>query len=99
MTSFESLDVWLKFLESDVGQTRVLVVSNKSDLPPAVAVDVANEFCASRRLPLVVTSATVGTNIAFLFRKIAELIMEDSRRQSTPAQSLRLTGDRQESCC
>jgi small GTP-binding protein len=99
IASFESLDPWLRYIESHVGPTRVLVVSNKCDLLPAIPVDAATEFCASRRLPLVVTSATVGTNIPFLFRKIAELIVEDLRKQSSSAQSLRLTQDRTESCC
>jgi small GTP-binding protein len=99
ITSFESLDSWLKYLESDVGLTRVLIVANKCDLLPAVPVDHAIEFCALRRLPLVVTSATVGTNISFLFRKVAELIIEDSHKQLPTAQPMRLTVDRRESCC
>jgi small GTP-binding protein len=99
VASFESLEGWLKYLESDVTLTRVLVVSNKCDLPTAVPSDLANEFCASRKLPLVVTSATVGTNICFLFQKVAELIVEDSRKRSTISQSIDINADQRMNCC
>jgi small GTP-binding protein len=99
MASFESLGGWLKYLESDVALSRVLVVSNKCDLPAAVPLEMAVEFCAAKKVPLVVTSAIAGTNICFLFQKVAEMIAEDSRRQKTPSQNIELKSDRHPECC
>jgi small GTP-binding protein len=78
ITSFESLERWLTYIEDEVGVKTVIVVSNKNDLEARVPVDEAFEYCTLRKLPLVATSALTGHNISFLFVKIAEMIREVS---------------------
>jgi small GTP-binding protein len=98
MASFESLDQWLKYLQSDVGVTRVIVACNKCDLDPVVPPDLATEFCASRNVPLVLTSATLGTNIALLFQKIAELVPDDTRKVSA-SDTVEIAPEGNRQCC
>jgi small GTP-binding protein len=98
IASFESLDHWLKYLQADVGVARVIIACNKCDLDPVVSPDLAAEFCASRRVPLIVTSATLGTNIALLFHRIAELVLEDTRRVS-PSDTVEIAPDARRPCC
>jgi small GTP-binding protein len=74
LASFESLEHWLNYIQSEVGVKNVIVVSNKSDLEPALSFDEAMDFCIARNLPLVATSAVTGSNISFLFVKIAEMV-------------------------
>jgi hypothetical protein len=43
-------------------------------LEAALSFDEAMDFCIARNLPLVATSAVTGSNISFLFVKIAEMV-------------------------
>jgi small GTP-binding protein len=72
--SFESLEHWLKYIQEDCQIKNIIVVSNKNDLEAVIPLDEAFEFCSDRKLPLVATSAMTGSNISFLFIKIAEMI-------------------------
>jgi small GTP-binding protein len=74
LASFESLEHWLAYIQSEVGIKNVIVVSNKSDLEAAMSFDEAMDFSIARNLPLVATSAVSGSNISFLFVKIAEMV-------------------------
>jgi small GTP-binding protein len=99
MASFQSLDAWLKYLESDVALTRVIIVSNKCDLPAVVPPELAFEFCEFRKIPLIATSATTGRNISFLFQKVAEMIREDLKRKSIGSENVELNADPPKQCC
>jgi small GTP-binding protein len=74
LASFESLEHWLTYIQSEVGIKNVIIVSNKSDLEAAMSFDEAMDFSIARNLPLVATSAVSGSNISFLFVKIAEMV-------------------------
>jgi GTPase SAR1 family protein len=78
ITSFESLEKWLVYIQDEIGVKNVIVVSNKNDLEACVPIDEAFEYCTLRKLPLVATSAVTGHNISFLFVKIAEMIQDVS---------------------
>jgi small GTP-binding protein len=99
--SFESLGGWLAYIQSDIGIKNVLVVSNKNDLEPVVPLDEAFEYCTDRKLVLVATSALTGSNITFLFIKIAQIIYEAAaeRVQRDRQAPLDLDGGRQRGCC
>jgi GTPase SAR1 family protein len=90
--SFDSLDEWVRYIE-------LVVVSNKCDLEPVVSVDRAGEFCASRGIPLVVTSAIAGTNIDLLFRKIATIVFEDAITHLGASQEIVLGERHADACC
>jgi small GTP-binding protein len=101
MTSFESLERWLAYIKDDIGIRNVIVVSNKSDLNPVVPSDDAFEFCSDRKLPLVETSAHTGSNISFLFIKIAEMINDAAADRVQLERAVNFKGGRQRGggCC
>jgi small GTP-binding protein len=98
LASFESLDKWLHYIRSDVGVSRVLLVSNKSDLDPAVPADLVLDFCLAHNLQLITTSALTGTNITFLFKKIAEIVHADLQETQATAK-LEVVEKRAGKCC
>jgi small GTP-binding protein len=99
--SFESLEGWLSYIQCDMGIKNVVVVSNKSDLDPVVPLDEAFEYCSDRKLPLVATSALTGSNISFLFIKIAQIICEAAadRVQREKQAPLDLNRGPKRNCC
>jgi small GTP-binding protein len=100
LASYESLDHWLTYLQSEVGIRHVIVVSNKNDLEAAVSLDDAMDFCIARNLPLVSTSAVTGTNISFLFVKIAEMAHAAvAARVHVDKVDLTGSGKENSSCC
>jgi small GTP-binding protein len=74
--SFDSLEKWMECIQLEIGVKNVIIVSNKNDLDAAVPLDEAFEFCTDKKLPLVSTSALTGSNITFLFIKIAQMIRD-----------------------
>jgi small GTP-binding protein len=100
-TSFQSLEGWLKYIQSDIGIKNIVIVSNKNDLEPVVPLDEAFEYCTDRNLPLIATSALTGSNITFLFIKIAQIIYEAAadRVQRDRQAPLDLERRHQNGCC
>jgi small GTP-binding protein len=100
-SSFDSLDRWLSYIRNEIGIRNIIVVSNKSDLEPAVPIEKALDFCGERHLPLVETSALTGSNLSFLFVKIAEMIYESlsDRLQIDSALQLKAPEQEKERCC
>jgi small GTP-binding protein len=98
--SFKALEKWLEYIQNDCGIKHIIVVSNKNDLDSVVPLDEAFEFCSDRKLPLVATSATTGSNISFLFIKIADMIYESigERVQLERTVSLKTKGEESECC-
>jgi len=99
--TFDSLPRWLEYIQSDIGIKSVIIVSNKNDLEPVVPLDEAFEFCTDRKLQLVATSALAGTNITFLFIKIAQMIVDATADRVQREKGLKLEPERKEekSCC
>jgi small GTP-binding protein len=99
--SFESLPGWLDYIQSDVSVKNVIVVSNKNDLEPVVPLDEAFEFCTERKLPLVATSALTGSNITFLFIKIAQMIFQSVAGRVQREDGVRIAqgGIKNPGCC
>jgi hypothetical protein len=66
-----------------------------------VPIDQAFEFCNDRKLPLVETSALTGSNISFLFIKIAEMINDAATDRVQLERPVELTGGRhkKDDCC
>jgi small GTP-binding protein len=98
--SYESLEHWLTYIQSEVGIKNVIVVANKSDLEAAISFDEAMNFCIARNLPLVSTSAATGSNISFLFIKVAEMVY-DAVAGRVQVEKVDLSNQKKESssCC
>jgi small GTP-binding protein len=98
--SFDALQGWLDYIQSDIGIPCVVVVSNKNDLEPVVPLDEAFEFCTERKLPLVATSAVTGSNVTFLFMKVAHMIHEATVRRLQREKGVRIDEEKeQKECC
>jgi small GTP-binding protein len=98
--SFKALEQWLSYIHDDYGIKNIIIVSNKEDLEPVVSLDEAFEFCSTRKLQLVSTSAVTGSNISFLFGKIADMIYEavTERVHLDKAPTLKNKGQDKECC-
>jgi Ras-related protein Rab-6A len=99
--SFEALGGWLTYIKDQIDIRNIIIVSNKTDLEPVVPLDEAFEFCNDHSLPLVATSALTGSNITYLFVKIAELICtsEAGRVQVDRWMVLNCTKPKKTGCC
>jgi small GTP-binding protein len=73
--SFDNLSFWSEFLKSDVAIDNILVVGNKSDLPPGVSTQDAQNWCAQAGAEYIETSAKTGTNIDALFQTAAKKVI------------------------
>jgi GTPase SAR1 family protein len=97
--SFKALETWLTYIQDDCGIKPIIVVSNKNDLEPMVPLDEAFEFCSDRKLQLVATSAVTGSNISFLFIKIADMIYDAVGERVQLEKPLNLRNRGQENDC
>jgi small GTP-binding protein len=90
--SFASLEKWIQYIQLDIGVKNIIIISNKNDLEAKVPLDEAFEFCTNKSLPLVSTSALTGSNITFLFIKVAQMIRDavgDRVERDKPPRPLR----------
>jgi small GTP-binding protein len=97
--SFAALERWLAYIQDDCGIRHIIVVSNKNDLEAVVPIDEAFEFCGDRKLPLIATSAQTGSNISFLFIKIAEIIHEAMDDRVQLERALEIKNGKKKECC
>jgi small GTP-binding protein len=81
--SFDNLAVWSEFLKSDVAIDNILVVGNKSDVPPTVSTADAQNWCSQAGAEYIETSAKTGANIDALFQTAAKKVIAatDNRRK------------------
>jgi small GTP-binding protein len=99
-TSFQSLERWLDYIETEIGIKNIMIVANKMDLEPVVPFNKAVEFCTDRKLQIIATSALSGNNVKLLFTKIAEMTCGSDGFQSGLAPGLELAdGPKQSSPC
>jgi small GTP-binding protein len=73
-TSYDSVTFWVDFLKANVSIDHMLVVGNKSDLPPLVSTETASTWAAELGADYIETSAKVGTNIDALFQLVAKRV-------------------------
>lgn len=74
--SFEALEGWYQEA-CEHGIHNFVAVANKSDLEPQVSYDQAKEWCKSRNIRLIRTSAASGSNITHLVHVIGEVVAND----------------------
>lgn len=77
-SSLDGVDKWLDFVRESRGQdAMIFLVGNKSDIAEReVAKKEIEEYAEKNRYLYVEVSAKSGSNIALLFRKISEKLIE-----------------------
>lgn len=77
-SSLDGVDKWLDFVRESRGQdAMIFLVGNKSDIAEReVTKKEVEEYAEKNRYPYIEVSAKSGSNIALLFRKISERLIE-----------------------
>ena len=77
--SLEGVDRWLDFVRESRGQeAMIFLVGNKSDIAEReVSKKQLEEYAEKNRYPYIEVSAKSGSNIALLFRKISEKLIDN----------------------
>jgi small GTP-binding protein len=98
--TYQHLDAWLATLrEHCLPDCSVYVLANKSDLPAAVPIRDAEAFCAERKLPFFVTTATDYQTVAAVFERIAADIGQRGAKAGALTGSQPATAERPDGCC
>jgi GTPase SAR1 family protein len=86
-SSLEGVDKWLDFVRDSRGQdAMIFLVGNKSDIAEReVSKKEVEEYAERNRYPYIEVSAKSGTNIALLFRKISERLIDNKNGGSKDA--------------
>lgn len=77
--SLEGVDRWLDFVRESRGQqAMIFLVGNKSDIAQReVSKKQLEDYAEKNRYPYIEVSAKSGSNIALLFRKISEKLIDN----------------------
>jgi 50S ribosomal subunit-associated GTPase HflX len=88
-TSFEGIDKWLDFVRESRGHDAlVFLVGNKADLVEReVSKKELDEYAEKNRYSYIEVSAKNGSNIASLFRKISERLIESKTGDKVTSQT------------
>lgn len=88
-TSFEGIDKWLDFVRESRGHDAlVFLVGNKADLAEReVSKKELDEYAEKNRYSYIEVSAKNGSNIASLFRKISERLIESKTGDKITSQT------------
>jgi len=79
--SFGNVRFWINEVNKYANEdTRKLMVSNKTDLPPVVPVVNAKAFADQQRIPFLEVSAKMDSNIDLMFQSIVQSIGERVNR-------------------
>lgn len=84
--TFNSLDKWYDTLTNSVGVQSVIIAANKSDLEYNISFDQALEWCDSRHLMLLKTSAVTGEGVNELFSEIGLQVIEGDENKTKPTE-------------
>jgi len=74
--TYDHIKDWIKYIKDDVGVENIVIVANKSDLPPEVCSEEVQYTFNDYVFDIVYTSAVTGSNVNLLFHKIASMILE-----------------------
>ena len=77
-SSLEGVDKWLDFVRESRGQDALIfLVGNKADIAEReLSKKELDDYAEKNRYPYVEVSAKSGSNVAMLFRKISEKLIE-----------------------
>lgn len=73
--TFQNLKQWIEEVNrkyNDVQTTNVVIIANKTDLPPQVPVDVAQKFAETNKAIFIQVSAKTGDNIETIFTTLTK---------------------------
>lgn len=81
-STLNDLEGWFMALQRVVGRVPTIVVGNKVDLEDQVQVPEGTflEFCQGHGTPYIFTSAKSGYNVASLFNRLGQAVLEQQSR-------------------
>jgi len=101
-TSFKNIHTWIQDIQSN-GAMKIILVGNKTDLPPQIQTAEGQELARQYNLNFVETSARNATNVETAFLELIKELLQSppeiERKSSTVKLQSATEGKKKKRCC